>query len=107
VNIIPTADRAEAVKLAEELYDKECDFLKCPTQKEQRVTRSHCEPLQHADTKAFAALVTDRALGVVSLLSAGAGSKLETSADVDKWKPESELLAAATREKEEREGTKI
>jgi len=106
VNIIPTADRTEAVRLAEELYDKECDFLKCPTPKEQRVTKTHSEPFQHTDTKAFATLVTDRALGVVSLLSAGAGSKLETNADVAKWKPESELIAAAI-EKEEREGTKI
>lgn len=86
MNIIQTADRDEALKLAEEIYDKECDFLLCPTPKEERVTRVHSLPLQHSDTKGFAALVTERALAVVSLLDAAAGSGLETDADEEKWK---------------------
>jgi hypothetical protein len=91
MNIITAADRAEAVQVAEELYDLECDLLKCPTSKEKRVTKVHSEPFQHVDSKEFAVLVPDRALGVVSMLSAGAAAKLVLVAarDVEKWSPES------------------
>jgi len=91
MNIITAADRTEALKVAEELYDRECDLLKCPTPKKDRVTRVHDEPHQHTDTKAFAVLVPDRALGVVSMLSAGAAAKLVLvpARDVDKWQTES------------------
>lgn len=91
MNIITAADRAEAVKTAEELYDLECDLLKCPTKKEDRVTRVHSEPFQHVDSKEFAVLVPDRALGVVSMLSAGKAASLVLVAarDVEKWSPES------------------
>lgn len=99
MNIITATDRTEAVKVAEELYDLECDLLKCPTSKEKRVTRVHSEPFQHTDSKEFAVLVPDRALGVVSMLSSGAAAKLVLvpSQDVEKWQSEAML----NREKEE------
>jgi len=90
MQIITAASRADALRLAEELYDRECDLLKCPTPKSERVTRMDDEPLQHKDTRAYAVRVSDRALAVVGLLADR--PKLVATSDI-KWKRESELKA--------------
>lgn len=88
-NIVIAASREDALRLAEELYDRECDLIKCPTPKAQRVTKMNDEPLQHKDTKAYAVEVSGRALAVVGLV---AGAKLTATSD-PKWKRESEIKA--------------
>jgi hypothetical protein len=77
-------DYAEADAKAREIYNAECDALKCPTPEKDRVTKYHCPPFIHTDTKAVAVIVPD-----TKLLTPADAAKVVTVAPADegKWQP--------------------
>ena len=51
MNILPCKDADEAVKFADDIYDKWCDTTRVKTPREERVSRRFDNPVVHADTK--------------------------------------------------------
>jgi len=87
VNIIPAKDFAEAMKIAEELYDRHCDLLRCPTPKERRVTKCYDVPVRQVDTKELACRVPSAALVAVALIADAAKLTTVAKEDEAKWQP--------------------
>ena len=77
-------DYAEADAKAREIYNAECDALKCPTPEKERCIKRHLPPFVHADTKAIAVVVVD-----AKLLTTADAARVVTveKADEAKWTP--------------------
>lgn len=82
--VLPATDGTEAYAKACEIYNAECDALGCRTPERERVTKCHYPPMQHADTRAIAAVVTD-----TRRLTPADSARAVTvaSRDEEKWQP--------------------
>jgi hypothetical protein len=77
----------EALAKAREIWDAECEAVKCPVPAKDRGpewTQMRYPPFAHADTKAIAVIVTD-----TKLLTPADAAKVVTvpPADEAKWQP--------------------
>lgn len=76
MNIIPEKNYDAAMKLAEDLYDKECEVKHCPTPKEERVSRFNEVLVQNSETKEIAVVIPNELLPIVSVMDISVSSKL-------------------------------